>query len=275
MPSRCLSWAPCSRLKCHCSQSIRRVCRQSALSAHRGLSVVLASAVAVALTMASRPVHVLAAAAPQLFDPAAAASVAAFISEASRRYRIPAAWIRAVMHVESAGDTHALSPKGAMGLMQIMPQTWADLGKRYHLGVDPYDPRANIMAGTAYLRELLDRYGTAGFLAAYNAGPARWVDYISSGRPLPTQTYAYLAQLAFIVDNRGSHSQIPLISIAHSWSVAQLFPWKRSGALSAGMTTWRSRVRGRSNVHSVTHWAMLAPTAQGLFVALSMRGHSQ
>ncbi len=63
---------------------------------------------------------------------------AAFVSEASQLFGIPASWIRAVMQVESAGDVRSVSPKGAMGLMQIMPETWADLRIRYGLGADPY-----------------------------------------------------------------------------------------------------------------------------------------
>jgi soluble lytic murein transglycosylase-like protein len=102
---------------------------------------------------------------------------AEFIAEASQRFGVPASWIRSVMRVESAGDVHAISPKGAMGLMQIMPETWAILRARYGLGADPYDPHDNILAGAAYLRELHDRYGAAGFLAAYNAGPARYEDH--------------------------------------------------------------------------------------------------
>ncbi|WP_347341494.1 lytic transglycosylase domain-containing protein [Bradyrhizobium pachyrhizi] len=98
----------------------------------------------------------------------------AFIEEASRRFAIPARWICSVLSIETAGDMHARSPKGAMGLMQIMPATWAELRQRYDLGSDPYDPRDNILAGTAYLRELLDRYGSRGAFAAYNAGPTRY-----------------------------------------------------------------------------------------------------
>jgi len=98
---------------------------------------------------------------------------AEYIAEASRRFGVPVAWIRAVMRAESAGEARAVSSAGAMGLMQIMPATWADLRARHGLGRDPYDPRDNILAGTAYLRELHDRYGSPGFLAAYNAGPGR------------------------------------------------------------------------------------------------------
>ena len=99
---------------------------------------------------------------------------AGHIAEAARRFGIPEAWIRAVMHVESRGDVRAISSAGAMGLMQIMPATWLELRARYGLGSNPYDPRDNIMAGAAYLREMHDRYGSPGFLAAYNAGPGRY-----------------------------------------------------------------------------------------------------
>jgi soluble lytic murein transglycosylase-like protein len=92
-----------------------------------------------------------------------------FVTEASTRFAVPARWIRSVIQVESAGDERAISPRGAMGLMQLMPGTWVELSIRYELGVDPSDPRDNILAGTAYLRELHDRFGSAGFLAAYHA----------------------------------------------------------------------------------------------------------
>jgi soluble lytic murein transglycosylase-like protein len=77
-------------------------------------------------------------------------------------------WIRAVMHVESGGKLWTRSRKGAMGLMQIMPKTWAELRARYGLGASPFDPHDNIVAGTGYIRELQDRYGAPGFLAAYS-----------------------------------------------------------------------------------------------------------
>ncbi|WP_245453193.1 lytic transglycosylase domain-containing protein [Bradyrhizobium sp. UASWS1016] len=119
----------------------------------------------------------------------------AFISEASQRFAIPVLWIDKVLNIESAGDTHARSPKGAMGLMQVMPETWAELRIRYDLGDDLSDPHDNILAGTAYLRELLDRYGSPGVFAAYNAGPSRYEEYLAGGR-LPAETLAYVAKLA-------------------------------------------------------------------------------
>jgi soluble lytic murein transglycosylase-like protein len=119
----------------------------------------------------------------------------AYISEASQRFGVPEQWIRSVMRVESGGDARAVSPKGAMGLMQIMPETWTELRDRYGLGADPYDPRDNILAGAAYLREMRDRYGYPGLFAAYNAGPQRVDEYLSDGRSLPAETQAYLAAL--------------------------------------------------------------------------------
>ena len=132
--------------------------------------------------------------------PAAAHPYAAHIAEASQRFGIPEHWIVAVLRAESAGDVRAVSSAGAMGLMQVMPDTWAGLRVRYGLGRDPYDPRDNILAGTAYLREMLDRYGNvAAMLAAYNAGPSRYDEYLATGRTLPAETRAYVAALAPIL----------------------------------------------------------------------------
>jgi hypothetical protein len=127
---------------------------------------------------------------------AAADPYAAHIAEASRRFGIPERWIRAVLRAESAGDVRAISSAGAMGLMQVMPDTWAELRTRHRLGGNPYDPHDNILAGTAYLREMWDRYGdVAAMLAAYNAGPARYDEHRAKGRPLPAETRAYVASL--------------------------------------------------------------------------------
>ena len=116
------------------------------------------------------------------------------ITEASNRFAVPEPWIRAVMRIESGGDAGVTSPKGAMGLMQVMPATYAYLSDRYNLGDDPYARRDNIFAGSAYLRELYERYGAAGFIAAYNAGPGRYEDYLC-GRDLPEETKRYVASV--------------------------------------------------------------------------------
>lgn len=90
------------------------------------------------------------------------------IDKAARLYNIPAELIRAVIAVESAGNAAALSHKGAVGLMQLMPST---AGRMYVQ--DPVDPRQNIQGGTRYLRTLANQYDgdLVLVLAAYNAGP--------------------------------------------------------------------------------------------------------
>lgn len=138
------------------------------------------------------------------------------VREASGRFGIPASWITALIRVESAGDARALSPKGAMGLMQVMPGTYADLRRQHGLGPDPWDIRDNILAGAAYLHELQDRYGLRGAFAAYNAGPARYADHLATGRPLPVETRAYLARLALAGDG-------PSHAVASDWRQAPLF----------------------------------------------------
>ena len=145
----------------------------------------------------------------------------AAIAEASARFAIPEHWIRAVMQVESAGDPGAVSRAGAMGLMQVMPGTWAALRHDHGLGADPFDTRDNIIAGTAYLRAMLDRYGTVGgMLAAYNAGPGRYDEYLSEGRPLPTETRAYVAMLAPRLDGT---APLPNRATVADWREAALF----------------------------------------------------
>ena len=119
-----------------------------------------------------------------------------YINQASARFGVPGAWIRAVMHQESGGREQVISSAGAMGLMQLMPQTYAELRDQDGLGNDPFEPHDNIMAGAAYIREMYDRYGAPGFLAAYNAGPNRVDAYLSTGTPLPDETVSYVAAIA-------------------------------------------------------------------------------
>lgn len=160
----------------------------------------LATSAALALSAAlqlacSPPARAQAAAATPAPLPASRDPLSAAVSEASRRFGVPENWIRSVMRVESAGRTAAVSHAGAMGLMQVMPETYAELRLRYGLGPDPFAIRDNVMAGTAYLREMFDRYGAPGFLAAYNAGPGRWEDHLAGRRSLPGETIGYLAKL--------------------------------------------------------------------------------
>ena len=121
-----------------------------------------------------------------------------FITEAATRFAVPSAWIVRVMRAESAGLTEVggqpiRSRAGAIGLMQLMPATWATMRTRYRLGANPDDPHDNIIAGTAFLRQMYDRFGFPGAFAAYNAGPARYEAFLARRSQLPGETVAYLA----------------------------------------------------------------------------------
>lgn len=123
-----------------------------------------------------------------------------YIAEASTRYGVPVEWIERVMRAESGGRTTLdgrpiVSGAGAMGLMQLMPGTWADMRARLGLGNDPHAPRDNIMAGTYYLRLMYDRFGYPGLFGAYNAGPARYSAWLERRSKLPEETRVYMARV--------------------------------------------------------------------------------
>jgi hypothetical protein len=146
---------------------------------------------------------------------------AVFINEASHRFNVPTPWLRAVIQVESAGNAQAVSPKGAVGLMQIMPETYAQLRQEYGLSADPFDPHDNIMAGAAYLREMYDLYGAPGFLAAYNAGPERYEGHLMTGQPLPVETQLYLSRVEPLID--GVQVERIMVPDPLTWMNAPLF----------------------------------------------------
>lgn len=136
-------------------------------------------------------------------SPARADDVArwgSMIDEASIRFGIPASWIKGVMRAESRGLTMLdgrpiRSRAGAMGLMQLMPQTWAAMRVRLTLSGNPDDPHDNIVAGACYLRLMYDRFGYPGLFGAYNAGPGPYAAWLAGTRRLPAETVAYLASV--------------------------------------------------------------------------------
>jgi soluble lytic murein transglycosylase-like protein len=130
------------------------------------------------------------------------------IKKAARRFAVPEAWIREVMREESGGRTMLngqpiVSRAGAMGLMQLLPATYRDMSARYRLGADILNPRDNILAGAAYLRELNRQYGYPLMFAAYNAGPQQIGDALSRGRSFPAETLNYLGALSRRLDPNG------------------------------------------------------------------------
>ncbi|MFZ2871000.1 lytic transglycosylase domain-containing protein [Zavarzinia sp.] len=190
------------------------------------------------------------------------------IAAASQAFSLPEAWIRAVIRAESGGDPDAVSTAGAMGLMQVMPETWADLRARYALGADPFDPCDNVMAGTAYLREMYDRFGAFGFLAAYHAGPGRYTDHLSTGRALPPETVAYVAALQPAIDGTAA---IPatggLRPAGDAWAAAPIF------IITTGVSSADDRLVPRQQADSASDdgpmvaVARLAPVSSGIFIS--------
>ncbi len=121
---------------------------------------------------------------PHTMDPAV---LAAIVRTQSHAHRVPPSLVHAVITQESDGDPSAISPAGAMGLMQLMPAT-----ARAYGAVNPFDPQQNVAAGTAYLHDLLVRYhgNLTLALAAYNAGSVAVARY--HGIPPYAETRGYV-----------------------------------------------------------------------------------
>jgi len=123
------------------------------------------------------------------------------IAQASQRFSVPQPWIRAVMVAESGGRTMSdenrpiVSSAGAMGLMQLMPDTYRDMRAQYGLGPDPQNPHDNIFAGTAFLHRLFVAYGFPTMFSAYNDGPGNLEFRLLHGELLPRETRDYVADI--------------------------------------------------------------------------------
>ena len=178
------------------------------------------------------PVRLAAAALALSFArPAAAESVTdlrPYVAEASLRFGVPIDWIDQVIRAESNG--HALlngrpirSRAGAIGLMQLMPGTWAMLRNLAGLGSNPDAPRDNILAGTLYLRMMYDRFGYPGLFAAYDAGPGRFAAHLTTGVTLPAETIVYVRKVAV-----GTAVARRLSSPSSLFAVGELAPRKSS-----------------------------------------------
>lgn len=127
--------------------------------------------------------------APQAL-PSPPQTVNELISSISQQYHLDPDLVNSVIRAESGFNPRAVSPKGAQGLMQLMPQTASQLGVR-----ETFDPAANIEGGTRYLRQLLERYNfdVVEALAAYNAGPHRVEQH--HGVPPFRETHAFIARI--------------------------------------------------------------------------------
>ena len=206
-------------------------------------------------------------------DQFAAHPYAPHVAEASQRFGIPELWIWAVMRAESRGNSRAVSPAGAIGLMQIMPGTWSMLSERHGLGSDPFDVRANILGGAAYLRAMWDRYRNVSLmLAAYNAGPGRADDYAAGRRSLPAETVNYVAQIApsLGMASIASPAAMPPAN-AHPWRQATLFTPRGDGEASS--TDGAADVQPRRTQLASPSASLPSPNPapHPLFVSLSPR----
>src|ERR1039457_1032972 len=139
--------------------------------------------------VAPAAVAMAAVAAPASFMATEAPTPLELADAAAARYGLPRALVRSVMAAESGFEPLAISPKGAIGLMQLMP------GTAQVLGADPHDPAQNVDAGTRYLRDLLEKYnyGLRHALAAYNAGPGAVDKY--NGVPPYRETIDYISRI--------------------------------------------------------------------------------
>jgi soluble lytic murein transglycosylase-like protein len=123
------------------------------------------------------------------------------IDEGAKRFNVPRDWIIAVMRQESGGrtvlqgDVPITSITGAMGLMQVMPDTYRDMRLDFRLGNDPYNPHDNVMAGAAYIKFLQGKYGYPALFAAYNDGPGNLEANLAGRRDLPAETIAYITNI--------------------------------------------------------------------------------
>jgi soluble lytic murein transglycosylase-like protein len=124
------------------------------------------------------------------------------VSEASGRYKLDPDLVNSVIKAESAFKVHAVSPKGAQGLMQLMPGTASQLGVP-----NAFDPQANVEGGTKYLRELLEKYNfdIVKALAAYNAGPQRVERF--GGVPPYYETRAYVRRIVLDFNKKKAEQQ--------------------------------------------------------------------
>ncbi len=170
------------------------------------------------------PLFQLAAASAQIAQPAPSPDLTAFVDEAAQRTGLPATLIRAVVRIESNENPRAISTKGALGLLQLMPEIWANLRRQLNLGTDPFDPHDNLLAGAVYLRALYDRYGPGGFLIAYNAGAGRYEAYRDDRQSLPAETVDYVRRISDKLAADGtSLADLRVAPIQPAWQTATLF----------------------------------------------------
>jgi hypothetical protein len=165
----------------------------------------------------------------------------AYIAEASKRFHVPKSWIRAVMARESGGRTMLaqglpmVSNAGAIGLMQVLPETYGEMRAQYNLGADPFNTHDNILAGAAYLRWLHGKYGYPAMFAAYNAGPGRLEEHMNKGTVLPAETRAYIGAVTRALNPKGGASEFETVKLTQPDGAALKLDVDKITALRAAL----------------------------------------
>jgi len=177
-----------------------------------------------------------------------------YIKEASTRYSIPEKWIRTIISIESGGHTMwfgkpITSNAGAMGVMQLEPGTYNEMSTRNGLGSNPYDVRDNILAGTAYLRELYNRYGYPRLFEAYNAGPGVLEQHIMRGMRLPAETVNYVRMAVMGTASPAAAKK----AVAEALDVEAKAKAKSAAVKLAAAHQNHVTLRGAHSVHGAAH----------------------
>lgn len=206
------------------------------------------------------------------------------IGAASQRFSVPASWIRAVVQIESGGRTMSGENKqitsrvGAMGLMQLMPGTYAQMRREIGLGADAYNSRDNVFAGAAYLRFLYQKYGYPAMFAAYNDGPGHLEERLMRGRLLPQETRNYINRIFTSLNGGARDSGVAeftkpngapvTIQVAQASAVRAPLPGEYAPVVQAVITVGHVQQAVRETVDAVkselnAHGAVALPLGNG------------
>ena len=153
-----------------------------------------------------------------------------------------------MMGQESGGDNAAVSPKGAMGLMQLMPDT------AKALGVDPHNAAQNVAGGTAYMNQMLKRYGgnVPDALGAYNAGPGRMDAFLAGKATLPEETKNYISS---VLARAGGSGSVQVGSVVINVTQPNASPAQIQRAVTNGM----QEAQRKQTQRTLQEWSQLAP----------------
>lgn len=179
------------------------------------------------------------------------------------------------MRVESGEKSRARSQKGRHGPDANHAENLGRVARPAQSRRRSLRPRDNILAGAAYIRELYDRYGAPGFLAAYNAGPGRYERHLATGRPLPAETQAYVATLVPMIKSMRIDVQIAAVERSFAWANSSLFAARSAGTLPDSKSSADMRQNRSSRTHAVVDLSALAPQSSNLFVRLARGIRSQ